>query len=181
MTGEHMTAISRFWHDLGGSRARVSADFEHALMREVLASELLRVKAVIITTGILAVVVVATYYLEQPAIERLWQGGMRPIFIFQILVPFVLFELWVLTAIQRHLKMDRDLPIFRRYIGVLIETSMPTFALMLHIQSMGTIKAVGFVIPVAYGIFIVLSTLRLDFWLSAFTGLVAADGDGADQ
>jgi len=45
---------------------------------------------------------------------------------------------------------------------------------MLHIQNMGTIKAVGFVIPVAYGIFIVLSTLRLDFWLSAFTGLVAA-------
>ena len=143
-------------------------------MREVMASELLRVKAVIITTGIIAVVVVSTYYLEQPVIERLWQGGMRPIFIFQILVPFVLFEIWVMTAIRRHMKMDQDLPIIRRYIGALIETSMPTFALMLHIQNMGTIKAVGFVIPVAYGIFIVLSTLRLDFWLSAFTGLVAA-------
>jgi len=174
MTGARMTAITDFWHGLAGTRARVSADFEHALMREVMASELLRVKAIIITTAIIAVVVVATYYLEQPAIERLWQGGMRPIFIFQILVPFVLFELWVLTQIRRHMKMDRDLPIVRRYIGAFIETSMPTFALMLHIQNMGTIKAVGFVIPVAYGIFIVLSTLRLDFWLSAFTGLVAA-------
>jgi len=57
---------------------------------------------------------------------------------------------------------------------VLIETSMPTVALMLHVQNMGTIKALGFVGPVAYCIFIVLSTLRLDFWLSAFTGLVAA-------
>ncbi len=174
MTGADMTAITDFWHGLGGARSRVSADFEHALMREVMASELLRVKAVIITTGIIAVVVVSTYYLEQPVIERLWQGGMRPIFIFQILVPFVLFEIWVMTAIRRHMKMDQDLPIIRRYIGALIETSMPTFALMLHIQNMGTIKAVGFVIPVAYGIFIVLSTLRLDFWLSAFTGLVAA-------
>ena len=28
--------------------------------------------------------------------------------------------------------------------------------------------------PFAYFIFIILSTLRLDFWLSAFTGFVAA-------
>src|SRR6266513_1557556 len=32
----------------------------------------------------------------------------------------------------------------------------------------------GFVVPLAYFIFIILSTLRLDFWLSTFTGFVAA-------
>jgi adenylate cyclase len=72
------------------------------------------------------------------------------------------------------MKKDRDLPIYRRYLGALIETSMPTIALILHIQNIGTIKALGFVAPIAYSIFIVLSTLRLDFWLSAFTGLIAA-------
>ena len=39
---------------------------------------------------------------------------------------------------------------------------------------MGPAQALGFVVPLAYFIFIMLSTLRLDFWLSTFTGLVAA-------
>jgi adenylate cyclase len=99
---------------------------------------------------------------------------MRPAYLYEILLPFILFELWVFIAIRRRLRTDSDLPVYRRYLGVLIETSMPTIALMLHIQSMGTIKALGFVAPLAYCIFIILSTLRLDFWLSTFTGFVAA-------
>jgi adenylate cyclase len=39
---------------------------------------------------------------------------------------------------------------------------------------MGPVRALGFVMPMAYFIFIILSTLRLDFWLSTFTGFVAA-------
>src|SRR5258708_37503692 len=39
---------------------------------------------------------------------------------------------------------------------------------------MGPLEALGFVMPFAYFIFIILSTLRLDFWLSTFTGFVAA-------
>src|SRR2546430_10182360 len=65
-------------------------------------------------------------------------------------------------------------PVVRRYIGALIETSMPTIALALHINSMGSVAALGFVTPMTYFIFIILSTLRLDFWLSTFTGAVAA-------
>ena len=66
------------------------------------------------------------------------------------------------------------MPVFRRYLGALIETSMPTFALALHIENMGPVQALGFVVPLTYFIFIILSTLRLDFWLSTFTGFVAA-------
>ena len=51
---------------------------------------------------------------------------------------------------------------------------MPTIALALHINSMGEVAALGFVTPMTYFIFIILSTLRLDFWLSTFTGVVAA-------
>ncbi len=163
-----------WWEKVGEVRSAVSADFEHALMREVLASELLRVKALIATTVILMVIVATAFYFEPAAFEHLWQGRMRPAYLYEILLPFILFELWVYIAISRRMKMDRDLPVYRRYLGALIETSMPTIALMLHIDNMGTIKALGFVAPVAYCIFIVLSTLRLDFWLSTFTGFVAA-------
>ena len=38
---------------------------------------------------------------------------------------------------------------------------------------MGDERALGFVVPMFYFMFIILSTLRLDFWLSTFTGFVA--------
>jgi adenylate cyclase len=43
-------------------------------------------------------------------------------------------------------------------------------------NAMGSALALGYTAPLAYFVFIVLSTLRLDFWLSSFTGLVAATG-----
>src|SRR6267142_1643955 len=170
-----MAALADLWRGMVGKRhAEVSRDFDHALMREVLRSELVRIKALIATTVILTAIVSAAYFFEPEAFNHLWQGRMRPAYLYEILLPFILFELWVHSVISRNLKLDRDIPFYRRYLGVLIETSMPTIALALHMDSMGTIKALGFVAPLIYFIFIILSTLRLDFWLSTFTGFVAA-------
>ncbi len=66
------------------------------------------------------------------------------------------------------------MPYARRYLGALIETSLPTIALYLQMKEMGPAQALAFVAPLVYFIFIILSTLRLDFWLSTFTGFVAA-------
>ncbi|NUR12792.1 MAG: adenylate/guanylate cyclase domain-containing protein, partial [Bradyrhizobium sp.] len=84
------------------------------------------------------------------------------------------FEVWVHTQIRKNLRLDRDLPVIRRYIGTLIETSLPTVILILQIRTMGASQALGFAVPLMYFIFVILSTLRLDFWLSTFTGFVAA-------
>ena len=152
----------------------MSADFEHALTQEVLRTELVRIKALIGTTSLLAAVLWVIFILEPEAVNHLWRGGLRPTYVYLILVPFILFELWVHSVMGRHLKLHRDVPIYRRYLGALIETTMPTVALALHIENMGSVQALGFVVPLAYFIFIILSTLRLDFWLSTFTGFVAA-------
>jgi adenylate cyclase len=157
-----------------GEQPAVPADFQHALMREVLRSELIRIKALIATAAVLAVVLWTIYILDPDAINHVWRGRLRPAYLYAILVPFILFELWVHAMISRHLKLDRDVPVIRRYFGALIETTMPTVALALHIENMGEVQALGFVAPLAYFLFIILSTLRLDFWLSTFTGLVAA-------
>ena len=114
------------------------------------------------------------YLLDPYALKHLWHGRLTPAYLYAVLIPFILFELWVHRNISRALRLDRDLPVFRRYLGVLIETSMPTIVLALHIDSMGRVEALGFVAPFIYFIFIILSTLRLDFWLSTFTGFVAA-------
>jgi adenylate cyclase len=135
---------------------------------------LIRVKALIGTAAALGLLLLTIHTIDPYAVEHLWHGRLKPTDLYLILVPFILFELWVHMVIGRHLKLGRDLPVYRRYLGVLIETSMPTFALALHIDSMGPVEALGFVIPLTYFIFIILSTLRLDFWLSTFTGFVAA-------
>ncbi|MGA7806131.1 adenylate/guanylate cyclase domain-containing protein [Bradyrhizobium sp.] len=170
-----MAALADVWRGVVGTRQMaVSKEFDHALMREVLRSELVRIKALIATTVILGIIVGAAYVVEPEAVNQLWQGRLRLSYLYGILLPFILFELWVHSVISRYLKLDRDVPVYRRYLGALIETSMPTIALALHMDNMGTIKALGFVGPIAYFIFIILSTLRLDFWLSTFTGLVAS-------
>ena len=162
------------WGNRGEQRSAVSADFERALGREVLHTELIRIKALIATTAVLAAMLLTLYFFDPYAVNHLWHGRLRPTYLFAILVPFILFELWVHANINRNIRLDRDVPVFRRYLGVLVETSMPTLALGLHIDSMGSVEALGFVVPLTYFIFIILSTLRLDFWLSTFTGFVAA-------
>jgi adenylate cyclase len=169
--------MARFWgKDKDWQGGAVSADFQHALMREVMMTELLRIKALIGTTALIAVILLAVYLLAPEAVSRVWHGNLKPIYLYAMIVPFVLFELWIHGVISRHLAQDRDIPVIRRYIGVLVETSLPTVALALHINSMGPAAALGFVAPFLYFIFIILSTLRLDFWLSTFTGFVAAAG-----
>jgi adenylate cyclase len=164
-----------FWRgNKGEQRPAVSADFDHALMQEVLRTELIRIKALIATTLLLLVVLWAVDLIAPAGLDHIWRGRFRPAYLNVILIPFILFELWVYANISRHLKLGRDVPVVRRYFGVLIETSLPTIALAVHIENMGPVEALGFVMPFAYFIFIILSTLRLDFWLSTFTGLVAA-------
>src|SRR5229473_1135259 len=167
--------MAGFWRGKAdGQRSAVSADFEHALTQEVLRTELIRIKALVATTLLLAAIVLTVYFLAPDAVNAVWRGGLRPSYLYVTLVPFILFELWVHAAISRHLRLDRDVPVYRRYLGVLIETTMPTVVLALHIENMGSVQALGFAAPLAYFIFIILSTLRLDFWLSTFTGFVAA-------
>jgi adenylate cyclase len=164
-----------FWRgDQGKQPAEVSADFEHALMREVMRTELMRVKALIITASVLLLTIWTIHIFDPGVVQRIWHSRVNPAYLYAILIAFILFEVWVHGVISRNLKLDRDVLPIRRYIGALIETTMPTILLGLQIESMGPVQALGFVMPLAYFIFIILSTLRLDFWLSAFTGFVAA-------
>lgn len=152
----------------------LSEEFERELTREVLRTELLRVRALIATGGVMMVLLTATFVIDPAIANRIWRGTEGMVREYALLTGFLLFEVWVHSQIKRNLKLDRDLPVIRRYIGTLIETSLPTLILILQIRSMGASQALGFVLPLVYFIFVILSTLRLDFWLSTFTGFVAA-------
>ncbi len=164
----------RFASRKARQHAVLSDDFERELTREVLRTELLRVRALIITGCVIAVFLTAIYLTDPSVVERVWRGTQGLAEVYGLLTGFILFEVWVHTQIRKNLRLGRDLPVIRRYIGALIETSLPTVILLLQIRTMGASQALGFVVPLLYFIFVILSTLRLDFWLSTFTGFVAA-------
>jgi adenylate cyclase len=154
--------------------AAVSDEFRRVLTREILKTELVRIKALIVTTSVLTLALWSFYIFAPEQLNELWHGKFKPAYLYVTLVPFILFELFIHAMVKRQLKLDRDLPVFRRYLSAFIETSTPTVVLALHIDNMGSVQALGYVVPLSYFIFIILSTLRLDFWLSTFTGFVAA-------
>src|SRR5882672_3675422 len=94
--------------------AAVSADFRRALTQEVLRTELVRIKALIATTSLIAAILWTVYTIDPEAVNRLWHGHLNPTYLYAILIPFVLFELWVHAVISRHLKRGYDVPVFRR-------------------------------------------------------------------
>jgi adenylate cyclase len=152
----------------------VPAPFRDALTREIILTERLRVKAVIITVSLLVGVVTVLHFAAPSVFERISHGRFDLVPQFKVYVVFLLFEFGVLYLLTRRLRMHSDMPIARRYLSALIETSLPTYLLYLHMSWMGSTQALGYTAPLGYFLFIVLSTLRLDFWLSAFTGFVAA-------
>ena len=164
----------RFASRKARQHAALSEDFERGLTREVLRTELLRVRALIMTGCVMTLFLTAIYLIDPAVVNRVWRGTEGLAEVYGLLIGFILFEVWVHTQIRKNLRLDRDLPVVRRYIGALIETSVPTVILILQICSMGASQALGFVVPLIYFIFVILSTLRLDFWLSTFTGFVAA-------
>lgn len=154
--------------------AVMSEDFERELTREVLRTELLRVRALIITGCVIVLFFTAIELIDPRVVERVWHGTSGRVQLYVLMTGFILFELWVHAQIRRNLRLGRDVPIVRRYLGALIETSVPTVILILQIHSMGASEALSYVTPLVYFIFVILSTLRLDFRLSTFTGFVAA-------
>jgi adenylate cyclase len=153
---------------------RLSPEFQHALGREVLKTERLRIKALIIVATVVAGALSLVGFVAPEVLDRIWRGHFPFLMLFISYACFVLFEASVLGIITRQIKLDRDVPMFRRYLSALIETSLPSAVLFAHMSNMGAAQALAFVAPLLYFVFIILSTLRLDFWLSTFTGFVAS-------
>jgi adenylate cyclase len=148
--------------------------FHAALTREILLTERLRIKALLATILLFGASLTVMHLIFPESMERIWRGQFQLWKFYVVAVPLVIFELTVLWLLQQRIALNRDVPVVRRYISALIETSLPTIALAIQMNAMGPERALGFAAPLAYFMFIILSTLRLDFWLSTFTGLVAA-------
>ncbi|MGC2780436.1 MAG: adenylate/guanylate cyclase domain-containing protein [Bradyrhizobium sp.] len=158
----------------GGQPARASAEFDRALMRQMLNTELLRVNVLIATAALFLAISILVDVFEPRIVQWIWRSGTGALYIYALISLFILFQVWIRFEIKADIRRGRDVPVVWRYVGTFLETSLPTVVLVLQIEGIGPDKALGFGAPLIYFVFIVLSTLRLDFWLSTFTGFVAA-------
>jgi adenylate cyclase len=155
------------------SRPRDSI-FERALRREVLRSERQRVLRL---AGLLTFLLVAILLLQSTApqlIVAIFQGKLSLGTPLAIFLPFIAYELLASGIFSLFMARDRDVFRVGRYANAFIETSMPTVLLFVLMRFVEPSVAFAAWPTLLYFVFIVFSTLRLDFALSAFTGAVAS-------
>ena len=148
--------------------------YAHALRREILRSEQQRMRALAIILAVLLFATVTGSIVFSDLTHRLFTGGITPTMPLRAIGPFVAYEVCALAFLRWRIAQDKDFPRYGRFVNALIETTLPSVIIYRLAQQMDAAQVFGFWPPMLYFIFIVLSTLRLDFWLSLWTGAVAA-------
>jgi adenylate cyclase len=136
--------------------------------------EIQRMQVLAVALAGLLVVTLAAANLFPEFARRMFRGGIEPWMPLAAVGPFVVYEGVALFALRWRAGRDRDFPRPARFVNVFIETSLPSVVIFELSRHMDPVTVFGFWPPMVYFVFIVLSTLRLDFWLSVWTGAVAA-------
>jgi adenylate cyclase len=147
---------------------------ERRLTREILVAERLRATLLAIVPGIAMMVVLAGSALDPTLLATIFRGPVDRVPIGLFLGVVATYEFYALYSIERLIRSDKKPPALRRYVHALIEVSLPSCVIVYYMSIVEPARALLLPPTFLYFIFILLSTLRLDFGLSAFTGLVAA-------
>lgn len=147
---------------------------ERRLTREILVAERLRATLLALVPGIAMLVVLAGSALDPTLLATIFRGPVDRVPIGLFLGVVATYEFYALCSIERLIRSEKKPPALRRYVNALIEVSLPSCVIVYYMTIIEPVHALLLPPTFVYFIFILLSTLRLDFWLSVFTGLVAA-------
>jgi adenylate cyclase len=150
--------------------------FERALSAEIVASEQMRIRVVAATLAVLLILDQLIFLLAHDAIQRLMREPVPAWLPLRVIGPFLAYEIVVLIVLRYRVSRGKDMPAAARFANAMVETSLPTVILWEANQYASPAVAFGTWPMMLYFLFIVASTLRLDFVLPAFTGAVAAIG-----
>jgi adenylate cyclase len=160
----------------GGTTERVDAraTFEVEFAREILGAERFRALLLVAIPAITLFALVITRGVYPEVIVALLHGqfDLAPVGFF--LMAVAAFEVVVLSSIRRARKRDERVSSTKRYAQAFVEASLPTAVVLYYAAVDGPVQALLMPSTFVYFVFILLSTLRLDFALCAFTGLVSA-------
>ncbi len=145
-----------------------------ALRREILRSELKRMRVTAIVLAVLLAITTSFATIFYDLATRMFPGGMHWWLPLGAIGPFILFEFGTVLLLRWRIAHGLDFPQPARFANVLIETTLPSVIIAVLASNMNAQLVFAFWPPMLYFVFIILSTLRLDFWLSLWTGAVAA-------
>lgn len=151
-----------------------AATFEDHLAREIIHSERMRMAILAGLLGVLLVIAVLMFALFRDDYRRHFSTPRAFFHIGAVLALLLCYELAVRHLIGRWLRRGAGVPLALRYVNAFVETSVPTVIIVLVARETNPVYVLQSAGGFLYAVFIVLSTLRLDFRLSVFTGLVAA-------
>jgi adenylate cyclase len=151
-----------------------TASFEDHLAREIIHSERMRMA---ILAGLLGVIIVFyglgyALFRQDPLLRFLPPAVF--FYIIAVVSLLLCYELAIRYLLGRWLRRGRGVPVALRYLNAFIETSVPSILILLVSREINPLYVLQSPLGLLYAVFIVLTTLRLDFRLSVFTGLVAA-------
>src|ERR1700722_15025256 len=153
----------------------VDTTFQRLLNRELLVSERRRMLILAALQAVILVLILLVLTLAPGVAGSIYHDRLPLRAALAAFSAFVAYELFAATLVTIFLRRGRNYPVFARYANALVETSFPTVLLYLLAGYLSAPVIIFGTWPaLLYFLFIVLSTLRLDFALSAFTGAVAA-------
>jgi adenylate cyclase len=150
--------------------------FEAHLARETVESERLRSAVLAAIFAVLMVAFPLVAWIFHDDYRRYFSSYATLGWATGVTGALVAYELLVRYLLGRMLERGAAPPAALRFWNALIETSVPTLLMVLVARELDPHIVLQGPPVFLYAVFIVLSTLRLDFALSAFTGLVAAAG-----
>jgi adenylate cyclase len=152
----------------------VETTFQRLLNRQILVSERRRMLILAALQAFILVLILLAAEFAPGFVRSIYHDRL-PVRAALVAFPaFVAYELFAAGLVTLFLRRGRNFPVFGRYVNALVETSFPTVLLYLLAGYLFAPVVFGTWTALLYFLFIILSTLRLDFRLSAFTGAVAA-------
>ncbi len=150
-----------------------AVSFEDHLAREIVESERLRMGALAALLGALLLIFPVFYGLFQDSYRQFFTSARGMVSSGLVILLLLVYELAVRHAVGRRARDGRGIPEGLRYLNAFVETSVPSILIVLVARHANPAFVLQGAAVLLYGVFIVLSTLRLDFRLSVFTGTVA--------
>jgi adenylate cyclase len=113
-------------------------------------------------------------FILQPEFMKIFSEGSSALWLIIILSLLIIYEAGLRLFFKNLIKKRVTPPPPMRYINAFVETSIPAVLILVVSRSINPYYVLNGPAPFAFFIFIILATLRLDFFLCAFTGFVAA-------
>ena len=176
MTSRYATGVVTMTFRRPQREESIVQEFEREFGHEILKSNRLRVTILmgVLGSALMVVPILSVFSFEH--FQSAFHGRFKSFVLsFLIIMAVVLTSLSLERMVIGRLirEQKRAVPLLQ-YISAFVETSIPGLALIVTAWFLNPIYALYTPAPFVYALFIVLSTLRLNFSLCVFTGAVAA-------